>query len=893
MSYISAMKDNDKVVVWERTEEGQRVTKRYPAQYYFYEDDPFGEYTTIYNTTVSKREFTNGRDFYFARTKATNPWESDISAELRTISKHYYGLPAPKLHITLLDIEVDYDPELGFASPKNPYAPINAIALFHEHNQSLIVLAVPPNDGIDWTPESLEKACNDILPIPTEYKTEFHLFETEAELLIKLLRVIKDSDLLCGWNSDTFDFPYIAKRLELVLGQAAFKRLSFPGAKAPEYKEIFTNNHPQIKVETTGRLLADFMQLYKKYEMSSQPSYKLSYIADVVLTDPITKEPILPKLEYEGTLASLYVKNFAFFVRYNIRDCEILHGFEKHLGYIDLANQMYHLSGGLFQHVMGTLKLAELAIINYCHHDLQLVVNNSNKPDIDASIDGAFVLLPQIGQYQWFGSIDINSLYPSAIRSNNISPEMIRGQFAKKELAAVAIKNKTNETLLLELEDGQVESHTAAEWNSLLRELNWSISGYGTVFDQHKVGIIPSILATWYSTRKKYQALKYEADKSGNKQLAAYYDRLQYVYKIKLNSMYGALTNQFFRFYDLRMGESTTGTGRIILKHQCREVARLLDGKYDIDFPLYETISDAMDSGYSEQEALQIALDGPVFNGRFQTESVIYGDTDSTYFLTHAANEQDAIKIADAIAVKVNESFPAFMRETFLCADGFDNIIKTGREIVSDNGIFVEKKRYILHLVNLDGKKVDKMKIMGLDTKKTTLPLPVSKKLNGFVEQLLRGSTWEEVAREIVLYKEELYNSPNIMDIGLPKGVNNIERYTKNYQQDETTRLPGHVAAAIFYNICIKEYKDKTSVPITSGTKIKVFYITTSTGRFKSIAIPTDTEVVPGWFLTNFEVDKDAHITRLVDNPLSNILKAIGKKAPTLHSLKVESLFRF
>jgi len=177
--------------------------------------------------------------------------------------------------------------------------------------------------------------------------------------------------------------------------------------------------------------------------------------------------------------------------------------------------------------------------------------------------------------------------------------------------------------------------------------------------------------------------------------------------------MYGALTNQFFRFYDLRMGESTTATGRMILKHQCREVARLLDGNYNIDFPLYETIKDAIDSGYSEQEAAQMALTGPKFNGRFQTESVIYGDTDSTYFLTHATNEQDAIKIADAVAVKVNESFPAFMRETFMCSEGFDNIIKTGREIVSDNGIFVEKKRYILHLVNLDGKKVDKMKIMG------------------------------------------------------------------------------------------------------------------------------------------------------------------------------------
>ena len=898
MSYISAIVKNDDVVVWERNNVHERTQEFYRAPYYFYVDDPEGDHDTIYKTKVSKLTFDNARDYYDTRKKIAamddiEAWESDIPPDIRVLSQNYYGKPAPKLNVTFLDIEVDYDPEMGFSSTRNPYAPINAIALFHEYNNQFIVLAVPPRDGKEWTPGSLAEACNKILEVPKEFNIEFHLFENERDLLIKFCTVIENSDLLCGWNSDFFDFPYIAKRMEISLGSKSLRKLSFPGAEMPAFKEVEVMNNVQLKLEISGRLLADYMQLYKKYEMSQQPSYKLESISNIVLVDPKTKEPTLPKLHYSGTLADLYVRDFALFIRYNIRDCEILHGFEQRLGYVELANQMYHLSGGLFQHVPGTLKLAELAIVNYCHHTLNKVVNNSKMPDIDRAIDGAYVLLPQIGQHKYIGSIDINSLYPSGIRSINISPETLRGQFTSCAAALVELNAEdftgSDVELTLELEDGQVLVKPAYEWRQWLMGRQWAVSGYGTVFDQTEQGIIPAILAEWYSTRKMYQKMKGEAADAGDRNMAAYYDRLQYVFKIKLNSLYGALTNLYFRFYDLRMGESTTGTGRTILKHQCRKTAEVLDGNYNVDFPLYETVKEAEEMGHPPS----VALHGPVFNGKFQAESVIYGDTDSTYFLTHADNEEDAIKIADAVAEKVNASYQTFMAKTFLCTSNFDKIIKAGREIVSDNGIFVDKKRYILHLVNLDGYPVDKMKVMGLDTKKTTLPAPVSKKLNGFIERLLKGDTWDNVAADIVKYKTELMASEDIMDIGLPKGVNKIEQYTKEYNLDPNARLPGHVAAAIFYNKCLAEYGDKRSIQITSGMKIKVFYLTQRQGKFKSIAIPTDAEFVPEWFLTNFAVDLPAHLERLVDNPLSNILKAIGKTTPTPHSMLVESLFSF
>lgn len=896
MSYISAIIKNQDVVVWERDQDGKRTEQYYQAPYYFYVDDPDGSETTIYDTKVTKISCKDSHQFYLAKKQfeqeGYTTWESDISPIVRVLADNYHNATPPKLHVSFLDIEVDYDPNVGFSSTHNPYAPINALSIFHMHQNRMVSLSVPPPGQEDkWNSDKLRDACNEILPLPSDYTTDYYVLENEQELLFKFLEEIEDSDLLCGWNSEIFDFPYIAKRMEIVLGKKSLRKLSFPGADMPKFTEVEVMNNSQIKLEISGRILSDYMQLYKKYEQYNQPSYKLAAISDIVLTDDDTGEPILPKLQYDGTLANLYVKDFAFFIRYNIRDSEILRGFEERLAYVELSNQMYHMSCGLYDHVLGTLKLAELAIINYCHFEINRVVNNAKLPDIDQSIDGAYVLYPQIGEHQWIGSIDINSLYPSSIRSINISPETLRGQFTTRKAAALAIINKENVTLTLEYEDGTVETKTALEWREYLLGKRWAVSGYGTVFDQNKQGILPAILTQWYSTRKVFQAKKNNTD---NAEEAEYYNRLQYVYKIKLNSLYGALSNLYFRFYDLRLGESTTGTGRLILKHQCRKTSELLDGRYDVDFPIYDTVKDAIEAGYSEQEADKLALHGSVFDGQIQSDSVVYGDTDSTYFKTHATNLEDALLIADTVAERVNASYQAFMRDAFLCSTGFDNIIKCGREIVSDRGIFVDKKRYILHLVNLDGKPVDKMKVMGLDTKKTTLPAHVSKQLNHYIEQYLTGRSWDDISVDIVQYKDQLKNSENVMDIGLPKGCNKIEFYTQEYNRDPTnSRLPGHVAAAIFYNICLKEYHDKESLPIISGTKIKVFYLTQKYGKFKSIAIPTDAEFVPQWFLDNFSIDKEAHIQRLVDNPLQNILKAINKEAPTKHTLLVNSVMTF
>ena len=881
MSYINAIKRNNDVLVWERVN-GERKLVMHDAPYYFYTKAENGEFTSIFGDKLERHDFNTGKEFNAGRARMSSYgaelFESDIPIELKVLSERYYEAELPNLHVTLFDIEVDYDPKIGHSRLDDPYAPVNSVALYHNWKNEMVVLAVPPDeyDG-SLNPEELIPALDAIAKIPTDVKIRLEFFKHEHDLLKRFLEEIEDSDVLSGWYSEGFDIPMIGKRIEM-MGPQWFNKLSFPEARSPQWKEEEVYGKKVITLALGGRVSLDYMDIFKKFEVTLRPSYKLEAISDEILVDD-DDNPILPKLEYEGSLAKMYHGDFLWFLRYNLRDTEILKGFEDVLAYIELANAFVHLSTGLFKHVTGTLKLSEMSTINYCHYDLDgVIVNDIHPPEQAGKAKGAFVLKPQVGEHDMIGSIDINSLYPSAIRSINISPETIIGQFNEEVRAAEEIKKQSYVNLTLRLDSGEELIATAEEWHDALKAKNWSVSGFGTVFDQQVKGIMPSILEQWYSQRKVYQKKMYDAIAADDKAQATYFKKLQFVYKIKLNSYYGSLLNAYFRFYDKRMGESTTATSRMILLHQCAMVTKLLDGKYmmpDKEITEVKAGVSTTHIGYTDKW------------------SVIYGDTDSTYFVTHGRDVDEAVLIADTLGDEITKSFPEFMRESFLCRPGFDDIIKTGREIVADKGIFVDKKRYFLHLVDDEGKKVDKIKVMGLETKKTALPKFISNKLNDFIERYLKGAPWEEVAVDVVDFKTALEEHENMLPLGITMGVEGVEKYADELERDENARLPGHVRASILYNESLKKYNDVVNLPIISGTKIKKYMLLNPDGKWKTMAFPADIEEVPQWFKDNYKLDYKAQIDRLVDKPLGNIIKAIGKAPPSKQSLLTDSLLDF
>lgn len=323
----------------------------------------------------------------------------------------------------------------------------------------------------------------------------------------------------------------------------------------------------------------------------------------------------------------------------------------------------------------------------------------------------------------------------------------------------------------------------------------------------------------------------------------------------------------------------------------------------------------------------------------------------STYFSTFAKDIEMAETVGDIIGKKVNESFPKFMRDTFFCTEDYSHFINTDREAICSRGIFIKKKLYILHIVNNEGKVCDKIKAMGISLKKSTLPKEFQLSLTKFMERLLKGEEWNDISIDIVDYKEDLSNIDNIARIGLPKGVNGISVYTKKYEEEllnlenyenglpyilkydknkvdgvykegkerytalgelddngaydknrklistdpMVANLPGHVAASILWNIKLEEYGDKESLEISSGTKIKVFYFKEKYGRFSSIAIPTDIQNIPKWFLDNIEplIDTELQLYKLIDKTLEQILTAAGLDVPTKQSLYSESLISY
>lgn len=349
-------------------------------------------------------------------------------------------------------------------------------------------------------------------------------------------------------------------------------------------------------------------------------------------------------------------------------------------------------------------------------------------------------------------------------------------------------------------------------------------------------------------------------------QKVRYYDQLQYIFKIKLNSLYGALLNKHFRFYDERLGESTTGTGRAILRFQCSKVNDLLVGAQDPE-----------------------------------GEAIYYGDTDSTYFnalagsdvsnMSQAEKEELAVERADWVADQVNDAYPAFMREAFLCTEEYDKEVKCAREVVSPKGIFVTKKRYVLWVTNLDGRPCDYLKVMGLDTKKTILPRYIQDALNGYIERFLKGTDWDTIAKDVVSFKDELAKR-KFIELGIPKGINKVETYTQNYEMDENTRLPGHVRASILFNQMLDEHGDTATMRVTSGMRVLLFYLARPMGKFKSIAIPADEEWIPEWF-SEMNISIETQIQKLVDDPLKNILKAIDRESPSHQTLFEATVVEF
>ena len=879
MAYVDAVNDksNDKIHVVERNPDGEREFKEYPINHIMYFEDNKGKSHSIYGDRVSR--FSTFKKAEFEREKRMHSdkklFESDINPVFRCLSENYLKVDAPKLHTCFFDIEVDFDPAKGFSPPSDPFNPVTAVSLYLDWLDQLICLAVPPSH---MTYETAQEAIKDF--------PDTLLFRTEKELFDVFFSLIEDADVMSGWNSEGYDIPYMVNRVTRVMSKDDTRRFCLLG-QYPKKRTYERFGKEEETFDLVGRIHLDYLQLYKKYNYESRHSYKLDAIAELELGEK--------KTEYEGSLDQLYNKDFKKFIEYNRQDTMLLKKLDDKLQFMELANQMAHENTVLLPTVMGSVAMIEMAIMNEAHERGFVVPDKKRKSRDDngqGQAAGAYVATPKKGLHDWIGSIDINSLYPSVIRALNMAPETIVGQvrhtlteqymeekglgLAKQKsrykkgdasvegpvlweglfgsLEYTAIQNQERGTMLtIDYEDGRSEDMSAAEvWKMIYDSNNpFILSANGTIFRSDTEGVIPGLLSKWYSDRKIMQAKLREAT---TKEEREYWDKRQLVRKILLNSAYGALLNEHCRFYDKRIGQSVTLTGRSVTKHMSAYVNEIMTGVYD-----------------------------------HAGDSMIYGDTDSCYFsawpmlkddlknVDTASLKQTFVELYDSMSDQCNESFPGFMETAFHCPRSKGEIIKGGREVCGDRGLFITKKRYAINIYDNEGKRTDAngkmyVKAMGLDLKRADTPKYVQEFLSEVLEMVLAGKGREDVIEKVKEFKHIL-GKQDSWTKGSPKGVNKLTHYTQLEKRSKTGRhnMPGHVRAAMNWNTLKRVHGDNYSMEIMDGFKVVVCKLKQNPLGYTSIAYPTDQLRLPEWF-QDMPFDDNLMESTLVDEKISNLL---------------------
>lgn len=862
MSYIDAWYQRDKnlVRVVERNN-GVRTYHDYPARYIFYYPEKGGAFNSIFGESLTRVIVSNHKSFDKEKRihGQKRLYESDYRPLNRCLEDNYTNSNEPILHVAFFDIEVAFNTEKGFASPEDPFNEITAISTYLSWNDKLITLVCKPARMTKEDAERIVAKFGDTL-----------LCDTEEELIENFLVLIEDADILSGWNSEGFDIPYIINRTTKILGKEYNRKFCLWG-QLPQRREFERYGKELETFDLIGRVHLDYLELYRKYNYHEMHSYRLDAIGEYEISEK--------KIVYEGTLDQLYNNDFEKFIAYNRQDVLLIKKLDDKLKFIDLTNLIAHANTVNLRTTLGAVAVTDQAIINEAHRREMMVPDRRHKDDDNAAA-GAYVAFPKKGMHEWIGSMDLNSLYPSIIRALNMSPETIVGQIRQTRTNAGIDEFKAQDKSIAEFWEGKFACH---EYNSVMAKdigqmetIDWTdgkmssmssaevyelifhsgqplmLSANGTIFKYDVKGVVPGLLGSWYAERKDLQ----EKARNASAEEFDFWDKRQLVKKINLNSLYGALLNAGSRFFDQRLGQSTTLTGRCIAKHMASQVNETITGEYD-----------------------------------YAGKAIIYGDTDSTYFSAYPIfkeeidngelewNKEKVIELYDHISDTVNKTFTGYMSKAFNAPTIQGSLIKAGREMVATKGLFIIKKRYAILAYDKEGKRKDKdgavgeLKAMGLDLKRADTPEFMQKFLEECLMMLLTGGSKETIFERVKEFRAEFKSRPG-WEKGTPKRVNNLTRHTNVYNKTGKCGI-GHALAAINWNRMRKAFSDAYSMECSDGMKVIVCKLRNNPLQLKSIAYPIDELQLPAWFKA-LPFDDAAMEGTIIDNKLDNLIGVLN-----------------
>ena len=736
-----------------------------------------------------------------------------------------------ELDIAIIDIEVGS--ENGFPDPADANEPITAIAV-RRLNGGTIVYGC--GDFVNTNPNVEYKKCRDEYTLCKTFLSDW-----EANT----------PDIISGWNIKFFDIPYMHNRFQKIVGPDFTKKLSPWGVVVAREKVI--KGKRQIAYDIFGVSCLDYIELYRWYAPAgkSQESYKLDHIASVELGTN--------KLDYSeyDNLHQLYRLNYQKFIEYNIKDVQLIVDLEDKLKLIELAVTLAYDTKTNFEDVFAQTRMWD-SLINCYLMEQKIIVPPKERKEKDSAFEGAYVKDPQVGSHDWVASFDLNSLYPHLLIQYNISPETIIEPHEYTDEMRKIISDGVNvEKMLYQKVDTSKLSGVTLTPN-------------GQFFTTEKQGFLPKMMVEMYEDRKKFKKLmlkaqqeyQNETDKDKKhelEKLIARYNNLQLAKKVSLNSAYGALGSQYFRFYDLRMALAVTLAGQLSI--------RWIENKLNT----YMNKILGTNNDY-----------------------VIASDTDSIYLNLGPLVEnigcrglavEKVINVMDRICEdKIQPYIDKSYQELASYVHAYEQKMQMKREALANKGIWTGKKHYILNVFNNEGVqyKQPKLKVMGLEMVKSSTPTAIREKMKEVINLLING-TEQDVQKFVEDFRTEFKTLP-IEDISFPRGISNLNTYVDPVTLYRKS-TPIHVKGAILYNHYVKSFKvDKKYPLINEGEKLKYIYLKMP-NPIKDFVISYSTQLPTEFGLDKY-IDYDVQYDKTFLEPIRGILDCIGWKAEKVNSIE-------
>jgi DNA polymerase elongation subunit (family B) len=730
-----------------------------------------------------------------------------------------------QVKVGVIDIEVGS--ENGFPDPYLANEPITAICLKYINGMTLVF------------------GCGEYVVQGNEHYIKCR---DEWTLCKKFLQhwVNDTPDVLTGWNTKFFDIPYLINRFRKILGEDDTKLLS-PWKYIGERKTII-NGRQMIAYDIMGVASLDYIELYKWYapDGKSQESYRLDAIASAEIGEN--------KLSYDeyDNLHSLYRLNFQKFIEYNIKDVELIIKLEDKLKLIELALTLAYDTKCNYEDVFAQTRMWDALTYNRLMQD-DIVVPPRDVQEKDGAFEGAYVKEVQVGAHDFVASFDLNSLYPHLMMQYNISPEtLIEPEDYTEEMRNVLTQNITVDKFL-------------SKSINLSNLSGVTITPNGQYFRTDKQGFLPKMMAEMYEDRKKFKNLmlkskqEYENEKDISKlyeieKRIARYNNLQLAKKVSLNSAYGALGSQYFRFYDLRMALGVTTAGQLSIRwieNKINEYMNKILSTKDVDYVIA-----------SDTDSIYLKL-GPLVNKVYGVDDVV---------------SMPKVKVIDFMDKVCKDKIEPYITKSYTelaeYVHAYAQKMQMKREALADKGIWTAKKRYIMNVYDNEGVRYNEpdLKVMGLEMIKSSTPAAVRSKMRESI-LIMISKTEDDMHKFIQKFREEFKKLP-VEDVSFPRGINGLAKYA-----DAVTLYkmgtPIHVKGAIIYNHNLERLGLTKKYPkIQEGEKIKFSYLK-KPNPFKDTVISYPSRLPKEFDISEF-IDYDTQFDKTFIEPIKVILDCIG-----------------